>query len=289
MPPSLPNTNKGNIIPIKPFLRWAGGKGRLVKSLIQYLPKDISKRKYIEPFVGAGSLFLALQPKKAIISDSNKHLIDTYRYIQKNPDLVHIYLSQHAKKSCEKYYYQVRNQYNRSKPSAAQSARFIYLNKTCFNGIFRVNLAGEFNVPYGWKHPPFLPSLNHLRQLSKILKGIKILPYDYQKALKNTTPKDFIYLDPPYPPLNGTSFFTHYTAARFAGDDQRQLAKLFSNLDSKGCKLMMSNADIPLIRRLYKKFYIHKLSVVRSITCKNKKHSVHELIITNYNSFLSSH
>jgi DNA adenine methylase len=165
---SLPNTHKGNNIPIQPFLRWAGGKGRLVKSLIQYLPKDISKRKYIEPFVGAGSLFLALQPKNAIISDSNKHLIDTYRYIRKNPDLIHIYLSQHAKNSSEKYYYQVRNRYNRSKPSAAQSARFIYLNKTCFNGIFRVNMEGEFNVPYGWKHPTFLPSLNHLLTIIKV-------------------------------------------------------------------------------------------------------------------------
>ena len=131
------------------------------------------------------------------LKDITKELVLQYRgyleaYIRKNPDLIHIYLSQHAKNSSEKYYYQVRNQYNRSKPSAAQAARFIYLNKTCFNGIFRVNMEGEFNVPYGWKHPPFLPSLNHLRQISKILKGVKILSYDYQKTLENTTPKDFI-------------------------------------------------------------------------------------------------
>jgi DNA adenine methylase len=241
---SQTNNKKGNIVPIEPFLRWAGGKGRLVKKLTLYLPKDISKRKYIEPFVGAGSLFLALQPQKALISDSNEHLINTYKYIRKNPDLIHTYLSQHAKKTSEKYYYQIRIIYNRSKPSAAQAARFIYLNKTCFNGIFRVNMKGEFNVPYGWKHPPFLPSLHHLRRISKVLKSVKIVSHDYQKALKKASSKDFIYLDPPYPPLNGTSYFTHYTTNRFCEDDQMKLAKLFSDLDSKRCKLMMSNADM---------------------------------------------
>ena len=143
-------------------------------------------------------------------------------------------------------------------------------------------------MPYGWKHPPFLPSLNHLRRISKVLQNVKIVSNDYKEALKQASSKDFIYLDPPYPPLNGTSYFTHYTADRFGEDDQMQLAKLFYDLDSKRCKLMMSNADIPLIRKLYKRFHINKLSVVRCITCKNKKHIVNELVITNYKSFLSS-
>lgn len=269
---------------IKPFLRWAGGKSRLMNLLLHYLPDDISKRKYIEPFVGAGSMFLALQPKQAFLSDANSHLINTYKYIHSSPHLIHRYLSQHLKRTCEAYYYQIRECYNRSKPSAAQAARFIYLNKTCFNGIFRVNRDDEFNVPYGWKEPPLLPGLQHLRRVSKALKGVKLVACGFQEALRNTTSKDFIYIDPPYPPLNGIANFTHYTADRFTETDQRQLAQLFSNLHLKGCKLMMSNADLPLIRRLYKGFNIHKLSVVRWITCKNKKHSVSELVITNYGS-----
>ena len=273
---------------IEPFLRWAGGKSRLITLLIQYLPDDISKRRYIEPFVGAGSMFLTLQPKRAFLSDANEHLINSYEYIRASPELIHLYLSQHAKRSCKAYYYQIRELYNRSKPSAAQAARFIYLNKTCFNGIFRVNRNGEFNVPYGWKEPPFLPTLHHLRLLSVALKGVKLVSCGYQEALRKTTSKDFIYMDPPYPPLNGTSNFTHYTADRFAENDQRQLAQLFSDLHSNGCKLMMSNADIPLIRSLYKEFNIYELSVVRCITCKNKKHRVSELVITNYDSFLLS-
>ena len=143
-------------------------------------------------------------------------------------------------------------------------------------------------MPYGWKEPPFLPKLDHLRKLSRVLKDVKLYPYDFKKVLRNATYSDFIYLDPPYPPLNGTSNFTHYTTDRFVEADQKQLSQLFSNLHSKGCKLMMSNADIPLIRQLYKEFKICELSVVRNITCKNKKHRVSELVITNYDSFLLS-
>lgn len=227
-------------------------------------------------------MFLALQPKRALLCDANTHLINAYRYIHSSPNIIHHYLLQHSRMSCEAYYYEVRDFYNRSKPSAAQAARFIYLNKTCFNGIFRVNRDGEFNVPYGWKEPPALPTLQHLRNVSEALRGVKLVACDFQEALRDRKPKDFIYMDPPYPPLNGIANFTHYTADRFTETDQKQLAQLFLELHTKGCKLMMSNANLPLIRRLYKGFNIHKLSVVRWITCKNIKHRVSELIITNY-------
>ncbi len=271
---------------IYPFLRWAGSKRHNINKLIQYLPEDVFERRYIEPFVGAGSMFLTLQPTAAFLSDANEHLINSYKYVSNKPDLIHKYLLGHKKKSGEAYYYRIREIYNSSEPSAAQAARFIYLNQTCFNGIFRVNKKGEFNVAYGWKEPPILPTLSHLRNLSKALNDVKITACSFEKALWDTMSNDFIYLDPPYPPLNGTSNFTHYTTDRFSKQKQMELYTIYKKLDLKGCKLMMSNADVPFIRDLYNNFNINWLSVVRWITCKNKKHRVSEVIITNYSSFL---
>ena len=162
------------------------------------------------------------------------------------------------------------------------------MNKTCYNGIFRVNREGLFNVPYGRYKTVSLPTRGHLRKVSSVLKSKEIFAASFKNALEDVEKGDFVYLDPPYPPLNGTSNFTHYTTDRFVEDDQRQLSQLFSNLHSKGCKLMMSNADIPLIRQLYKEFNMCEISVVRNITCKNKKNRVSELVITNYDSFLLS-
>ena len=190
-----------------PFLRWVGGKRRLASNLLNYLPRDIEERLYCEPFVGAGSLFFALQPQKAFISDLNDHLIKCYLAVRDKPDLVFSYLNDHAKKSCREYYYEVRGKYNRCNNrdsfSVAQAARFIYLNQTSFNGVFRVNKRGEYNVPYGLKEPPFLPSLDHLRSVSKALKHARLAVLPFEEAIVDATASDFHYLDPPYPPLNG--------------------------------------------------------------------------------------
>ena len=187
-----------------------------------------------------------------------------------------------AEKNSKDYYYQVRDEYNSSGFSPKQAARFIYLNRTCFNGIFRVNKNGGFNVPYGWKEPPALPTKQHLYLASEILKNSRIEALDYKLALKDLTSKDFFYLDPPYPPLNGTSFFTHYTADRFRENDQIELASIVDELDRKGALFLLSNADTNLIRNLYKKYNISELSVVRWITSKSIKHKVSELVIANY-------
>ncbi len=273
----------GNAVPkIGPFLRWAGGKRQLRKILLNFLPEDIGQRTYREPFLGGGSLFFALRPKTAILSDANKHLIRCYEFVRDEPGLVARYLQTHASKDGEAYYYRVREEYNRSEFSAAQAARFIYLNKTCFNGIFRVNAQGKFNVPYGRKESPAIPSDNDLVGIAGMLKNTSLKASSYEKALEDASEGDFIYLDPPYPPLNGTAYFTHYTIDRFSVQDQTKLADCVNDLDRGRCLFMISNADTPLIRRLYKKYELVSLPVIRYLTCKSIRHKAKELIITNY-------
>jgi DNA adenine methylase len=284
MPDSTRSSTEASPPKLDPFLRWAGGKRRLVPHLLHALPPDIRERKYHEAFVGAGSLFLAVQPKKAVLSDANGHLIACYEWIRKSPDLVASYLQQHLSRNEEQYYYEVRDLYNRSASSAAQAARFVYLNKACFNGIFRVNLKGDFNVPYGHKEPPLIPTRSELRAISELLKGSTLHARPFEIAIEAVEKDDFVYLDPPYPPLNGTSYFTHYTAERFGEVDQRMLATAVKDLDRRGAKFMMSNADTEMIREIYSdhNFQFLEVSVTRYVTCKAKKHRAPELIITNY-------
>ena len=248
------------------------------------LPPDVRDRTYREPFLGAGSLFFALNPSNAFISDANENLIMAYEYVRDCPDLVYEYLRGHRKNDSEEYYYQTRDVYNRNRnrPSAAQTARFIYLNKTCYNGIFRVNQKGLFNVPHGRYEFASLPSLNHLRKVSELLQGKKISVASFKDALEGAQKGDFIYLDPPYPPLNGTSCFNHYTRDKFTEKDQEELAATVKRLDKAGCLLMVSNGNSEKILELYNSFNVYTLQVRRFITCKSKRHKVRELVITNY-------
>ena len=284
---SLSNlSSKGFSVKAAPFLRWVGGKRRLASRLLKYLPRDIEKRLYCEPFVGAGSLFFALQPQKAFISDLNDHLIRCYRAVRDKPDLVSSYLNDHAKKSCEEYYYEVRRKYNlynkRDSFSIAQAARFIYLNQTCFNGVFRVNEKGEYNVPYGLKEPPLLPSLDQLRSVSQVLKHAHLASLPFEESFACASESYFYYLDPPYPPLNSTANFTRYTPDRFVEHDQRRLADQVVRLDLIGCRFMMTNAGMPLVRELYGRFNIVELTATRYVTCKKRKYRVSDVVITNY-------
>jgi DNA adenine methylase len=268
--------------PIEPFLRWAGGKRQIVRALSKYLPSDIAKRTYHEPFAGGGCVFFQLRPRKAWLSDANEHLISCYSYVRDKPKAVARYLEEHRTLTSEKYYYKIRDKYNSGRPSAAQAARFIYLNKTCFNGIFRVNTHGAFNVPYGWKEPPAIPTYEEIQRASDALGAATLSAAPFQKSIARVKADDFVYFDPPYPPLNGTAYFTHYTAERFGTSDQQALAKLVMALHKRGCLFMMSNADTPVIRSLYRSFQITELDVIRYITCKDKKHRVSEVVITNY-------
>ena len=267
---------------LSPFLRWAGGKRQIINELLQLLPVDIGNRRYWEPFLGAGSLFFAVQPKMAVLSDANPHLIKCYEFVRDEWKLVARYLRQHAAQNSQAHYYAVRTAYNRSEFSAAQAARFIYLNKSCFNGIFRVNRKGQFNVPYGWKEPPAIPDREQLRKIALALKGTKLRAASFATVLADVSPRDFLYLDPPYPPLNETAYFTHYTTGRFNEIDQEWLAGWVRKLDAIGCLFMMTNADTDKIRRLYTGFRFARLPVTRFITCKAAREIVRELVVTNY-------
>lgn len=268
--------------PPRPVLRWVGGKQFLLPALLEKLPPDMSGRRYYEPFLGAASLFLAVKPVSAFLSDANPHLISAYEYVRDKTTRVANYLADLAASHSIEQYYRVRTTYNRSRPSAAQAARFIYLNRTCFNGIFRVNKRGEFNVPHGSKEHPWFPDKNDLRALALAHHGASLGVADYRMAVHQARRGDFVYLDPPYPALNGTSNFAHYTMDRFDLGNQRELAAVYRALDRRGCLVMMSNADIPLIRELYAPFRMVRFDVRRFVSCKSVKQQVGELIITNY-------
>ena len=238
--------------------------------------------QYVEPFAGAASLFFRITPARSILGDMNGHLIGAYRFVRDKPDLVHRYLLRHAANDSRSHYFRVRQDYNAGKWSAAQAARFIYLNRTCFNGIFRVNRAGQFNVPYGSRANPGIPDRESLSRASSALRRAGLRHQCFRKTLDRVTRESFVYLDPPYPPLNGTAFFTHYTKDRFTDKDQAELAAAVEELDASGIPFMMSNADTDLIRRLYKRFDIEPLDVTRFVTCKATRHQVRELVIRNY-------
>lgn len=251
------------------------------RQLIAFLPERFSGT-YFEPFLGAASLFLAIRPKTAVVADANTHLIGAYEAIRDRPSEVAAHLGSLAEEDSEDQYYKIRSCYNNSGESPLQAARFLYLNRTCFNGIFRVNKRGEFNVPYGFKKRPRFPTLLEIHRFAKALAAADMFNCDYSQAVVTAGRGDFIYLDPPYPALNGTANFAHYTMDRFPTTEQEKLAQLVRTLDSRGCLLMISNADTPLIRRLYRGFHLNALSATRYVTCKAKKHRVRELIITNY-------
>lgn len=266
----------------KPFLRWVGGKTHLVSFLCSLVPLDINRGTYWEPFLGAGSLFFALRPSRAVLSDRNADLIACFRAVRERPDLISRYLRMHAARTSKDYYYIIRARYNKSTDSIAKSAMFIYLNKTCFNGIWRVNKKGEFNVPYGHKEPPALPPRADLVAASNALRSAELRIGDFREVLGEAQPGDFVYLDPPYPPLNETAYFVHYTQERFGIDDQIAVAEMATLLSDRGCRVLISNADTGFIRSLYDGFKVSERGVTRWIRTDGKRYQVNEIVARNY-------
>ena len=267
---------------IKPFLRWAGGKFRLVNTLVKYAPKEVIT--YYEPFLGGGSLFFKIHhQQKSILSDLNPSLIQCYKGIQESPQKVYESLKKILRYHSESNYYKYRDYFNNHKASNSEkSAMFIYLNKTCFNGIYRVNKQNHFNVPYGKIIIPAIPTINELLKISDKLKGVELHCQNYDEILNDVKDGDFVYLDPPYPPLNDTAKFVEYTKEKFTFNDQERVAIFANKLDGIGCKVMISNANTPFIQELFNNWNIHVTSVKRTISCKKERYSVEELIITNY-------
>ncbi len=272
----------------KPFVKWAGGKRQIVDKLLMYVPDEFNT--YYEPFVGGGALLFELSPKKAVINDSNKELINVYNVLRNEEKFKKMcsILNTYEKNNSEEFYYELRNK-DRNKSSFdrlsdyKRAGRTIYLNKACFNGLYRVNSKNEFNVPFGKKTKVNTYDIGNLITVSNYLtmNDIKILNVDFEDSVKDAQKGDFIYFDPPYD--SETSIFNSYTEDGFGKEEQRRLAKVYKELSNKGCYVMLSNNNTTLIKELYKDFNIHIIEAKRSINSNGKKRGkVEEVIITNY-------
>jgi len=272
----------------RPFLKWAGGKTALLHEILPRLPKKI--KTYYEPFVGGGAVFFALAAEKrfksAVLTDINEELIDTYVSIACGVDTVISCLKQHEKKHSEKYYYKVRAIDTSAamwsaKHSAECAARMIYLNRTCFNGLYRVNKSGQFNVPFGRYTNPTICDEENLRAVSTTLeKVIDFSSCDFQHV-KEARRGDAVYFDPPYWPVSATSNFTAYSADGFGPIDQMRLRDVAKRLVDRGVHVLLSNSDTPFVRKLYKGFKIEKVEAPRRINSKcGKRGNVGELLIS---------
>jgi DNA adenine methylase len=270
------------IIKPYPFVKWAGGKSQLLRILKLFVPENYDT--YIEPFLGGGALFFSLMPQKAIVNDINQELINAYLVIRdKVSDLIES-LKKH--KNDMEYFYKIRRLDPKTLSDIERASRFIYLNKTCYNGLYRENSKGEFNVPFGkYKNPKILDEEN-LIAISEYLNSadITILNKDYKEVCSMAKKGDFVYLDPPYYPVSKTSSFTKYSKYDFTEKDQIELSHVFKELDRKGCYVMLSNSNTDFIKNLYKDFEIIELHANRFINCKPDRRvkSNVEVLIKNY-------
>ncbi len=266
----------------KPFVKWAGGKRQLINTLFNNIPSSFSN--YHEPFVGGGALYFKLWSegmiKKAYLNDYNPDLIGAYKVIKRNPlDLIDELKSKKYTNDSEAYY-----QMRKTEPEdrIERAARFMYMNRTAFNGLYRVNSKGKFNVPFGRYTNPKICNEENILLVSEALRKATLTLGDFSVVSKKARKGDFVYFDPPYHPLSKTSF-TSYTDADFSEKDQRRLSELFSTLDDKNVNVMLSNSCSPLIMDLYSNYEPRKVMARRSINCKaNKRGAVAEIIAFNY-------
>lgn len=266
------------------FIKCAGGKRQILGELIKHFPPGF--KRYFEPFMGGGAVFFYIKQnfkKPCFISDNNKELINCYTQIRERVKEVTELLKKHKKTHNKEHYYKARHEYNQEKDQLRKAALFLYLNKTCFNGLYRVNSKGEFNVPIGSYKNPAILNEKALRQASKTLKGISIKTCDFEEGVKKTKKGDFIYLDPPYYPLKASSSFTTYTKENFGKKEHERLAKTFKKLDKKGCHVMLSNSDTEFVRELYSDYWPKIIKAKRMINSKgDQRGAINELVYTNY-------
>lgn len=268
----------------RPFLKWAGGKSQLIQQYIPYFPKNFET--YHEPFLGGGAVFFYLYRNssnfQAFITDINPELINAYCCVKDNVEQLISLLDEHQLQHNQEYYYQVRSQPGTT--DLERAARLIYLNKTCFNGLYRENPKGEFNVPIGRYKNPKICNPDLLRSVSESLQSAQIEVRAFDSVLDYAkTEQDFVYFDPPYHPLSPTSNFTAYTRYKFNEDDQIRLRDTFAFLAKRRVKVMLSNSDCPFIRELYSEFKIYEISASRMINSNAKKRGmISEVLITSY-------
>lgn len=265
----------------RPFLKWAGGKGRLIQQYEKYFPEGY--KTYYEPFLGGGAVFFHLQPSAAVLTDINAELITTYRCVRDHVDDLITLLQEHKKQHNPYYYYDLRA--NTQFTDLKIAARFIYLNKTCFNGLYRVNSQGKFNVPIGRYKNPGICNEELLRAASKALSGVEIKQADFKEVLNHAkSSDDFVFFDPPYYPISSTSYFTAYSRNSFHKKDQEDLRDICVELASRGVKVMVCNSDCEEIEKIYKdiNFKLHKIKAARTINSNVKNRGmIYELLITS--------
>jgi DNA adenine methylase len=264
-----------------PFIKWAGGKRSIIDELIKHLPKTFEN--YYEPFMGGAALFFEIQSRinRAYLSDINLDLVITFKAVQKAPEALITKLEEHARKNTNDYYYKIRAQHELQEPIDI-AARFIYLNKTCFNGLYRVNKKGEFNVPRGSSTTPNIIQRENILACSRVFLKANIEYHEFDDI--KPLPNDFVYFDPPYHPTDSTSF-TKYTKMDFSEKDQQRLRDFATQLNRTGLRVMLSNSDTPFIRNLYSTniWHIDTVQAPRMVNCKaDGRGAVNELLITNY-------
>lgn len=269
----------------RPFLKWAGGKTQLLDELLPLVPERFSA--YYEPFVGGGAMFFACGPKKAMLSDANEELINCFRVVRDDVRELckQLVLYQHFYElKGEQAYYDTRALVPSKMTPVGRAARMIFLNKTCFNGLYRVNRAGRFNVPHGsFKTPLKILDEENLRACSRVLQNTDLFVGDFEDQLRLARKDRFVYLDPPYDPASATSNFTAYTKDGFSLDDQRRLAACCVRLKARGVRILLSSADTPTTRKLYptSHFNITRVEARRAINSKGgRRGPVGELLIT---------
>jgi DNA adenine methylase len=268
-----------------PFLKWVGGKWRLLSQLTPLLPPGAEAMRHVEAFLGGGALFFSRHPQCALLSDKNQHLCTTYEVVRYDVEAVIDQLGALSALHNEARYYELRHRYNHAiKLSPVErAALFIYLNKTCFNGLYRVNRRGEFNVPIGRYEAPRILDEAALRAASRRLQGVDLRCAGFEVVLEHAREGDFVYLDPPYVPVSRTARFTAYGRDGFTLADQARLRDVFVELDRRGCAVMMSNSAVAEIRALYRGYVVSEVCARRSVGCNiQARQPVQELVVRNY-------
>ena len=273
----------------KPFLKWAGGKGQALPELRRFLPELEEGSTYFEPFLGGGAVFFGLEPQSAVLSDLNRALVFTYQTVKDDVEGLIKALGKLAPPDSEPDYYTARTKFNRllahlstldKSQIVAFSALFIWLNHLCYNGLYRVNKKGGFNVPYGFYKAPAIYNAEVLRAASRLLRTARVMACDYETALEGAGKGDLAYLDPPYEPTSDTAKFTSYTSSGFGTTDQERLSRVVHDLVSRGCRVVLSNSPSERIKQLYSGFRFERVAVTRAINCVGSRRSaVEELVV----------
>lgn len=263
-----------------PFIKWVGGKSRLLEQLESHFPESFER--YHEPFVGGGAVFFRVQPESATLSDVNPRLINAWRAVRDQPWDVIDRLEQHRLRHDAGYYYDARTRFNRGRGvnPLDQAALFIYLNKTCFNGLYRENRRGEFNVPVGKYVNPGVYDVQNILAVSARLKDVDLQVGGFETVLERARPGDFVYFDPPYVPISATSSFTNYVGGGFDARLQERLRDVFGALVERGCSVVLSNSDCAYVRELYSPWRIETVEAPRSINSRgDRRGNVSEVVV----------